>query len=168
MVLFSNLFFKKKHKEKLVSIKAYAKGTYMDINQVPDMLFSSKGLGDGFAILPIQTGRIVSPVDAKVLSIFPTKHSITLKTYAGLELLIHIGIDTVYMNGVGFESFVKVGEDVKVGQVLVKYDLDLVYQKAKSAVTPLVITNMDVVENIEVKKKGNLNFLDEVVKIKLK
>jgi len=83
---------------------------------------------------------VYSPVDAKVVTLFPTNHAIGLETSDGNELLIHIGIDTVTMKGEGFKAFVKQGDQIKAGSKLIEFDLDLVRQKAKSDITPVVVT----------------------------
>ncbi|WP_226037757.1 PTS sugar transporter subunit IIA [Aquibacillus saliphilus] len=124
-------------------------GKVVDITDVPDPVFSQKMMGEGIAIEP-SDGEVVSPVDAEVVQVFPTKHAVGLKTKSGLELLIHIGLETVSLDGEGFEAFVKAGDKVKRGDKLVSFDLETIKEKATSTISPLIITNMDeVVESVE-------------------
>ncbi|MDC3413265.1 PTS glucose transporter subunit IIA [Aquibacillus sp. 3ASR75-11] len=130
------------NKETDVYIKAPATGKVVSLEEVPDPTFSQKMMGEGVAIEPAE-GKVVAPMDAEIVQVFPTKHAIGLKSKSGIELLIHIGLETVGMNGEGFEAHVKQGDKVKVGDPLVSFDLDLIKQKASSTVTPVIITNSD-------------------------
>jgi PTS system glucose-specific IIA component len=144
--MFKNLFGKK---ESVLQITAPLNGKVVDITEVPDPVFSQKMMGEGVAIDPTE-GLVVSPFDGEVVSIFPTKHAIGLKTKSGVELLIHIGLETVNLNGEGFESFVQAGDKVKRGDKLISFELDTIREKAASTITPIIITNTDeVVEHVE-------------------
>lgn len=92
-------------------------------------------------------GIVYSPVNGTLIQLFPTKHALGIKTEEGLEILIHIGMDTVEMKGNGFESFVSEGEKVKVGDKLIKFDMELV-KKEHPLTSPIIITNMDIVDKI--------------------
>ncbi len=120
----------------------------IELTEVPDTVFSSKLVGDGIAFEP-NKGIIYAPADGKVIQVFPSKHAIGFKTEEGLELLIHIGIDTVNMKGEGFENYVQTGDSVKVGDKLMSFDTNLIKEKAKSTLSPFVITNMDAVESMK-------------------
>ena len=98
-------------------------------------------MGDGVGFIP-EKGEIVAPFDGNVKTIFPTKHAIGLESDTGVEVLIHIGIDTVKLNGQGFESFVQADETVTQGQPLMKIDLAYLKDNAPSIVTPVIITNL--------------------------
>ena len=124
-----------------------ATGKLVALEEVPDPVFSTKMMGDGLAVDPTE-GLIVSPVDGDVLQVFPTKHAVGLKTADNVEILIHIGLETVAMNGEGFEAFVKEGDKVKKGDKLISFDLDLIREKAKSTITPIIITNTADMESI--------------------
>ncbi|MCX7884308.1 MAG: PTS glucose transporter subunit IIA [Caloramator sp.] len=137
--------FKKKNS---IELKSPVKGRAINIKDVPDEVFASGMLGNGIAIEPTE-GIVYSPCDCEIVNMFPTKHAVGIKTKEGLEILIHIGIDTVEMKGEGFDSFVNIGDKVKAGDKLISFDLELVKSKAKSSITPIVITNMDLVESIE-------------------
>jgi glucose-specific phosphotransferase system IIA component len=153
-------------KSNILSYTMPLEGEVLSLNSVPDQTFSEKILGDGYAIKPTG-GMVRSPAHAKVIQLFHTNHAIGLETKDGLELLIHIGIDTVNMKGEGFHSFVKVGDIVESGDKLIEFDLELVRQKAKSDITPVVITNMDRVKNFKINTQENLKFNDIVLKFEL-
>ncbi|KEZ52737.1 MULTISPECIES: glucose-specific PTS transporter subunit IIBC [Metabacillus] len=130
-------------------------GEIHPITEVPDQVFSGKMMGDGIAITP-SNGTIVSPVDGKILNVFPTKHAIGLESESGNEILIHVGIDTVNLKGEGFEAFVKEGDTVKKGQKLLEVNLDFVKQNAPSIMTPIVFTNLNEGESIVIKSSGSV------------
>ena len=113
-------------------------GKSIPLEQVDDPVFSQKVIGDGMAVIP-SNGTIVSPVDAEVVSVAETKHAFGLKTEDGLELLIHVGLETVSLKGECFEVFVKPGDKVKAGQKLAKVDLEFLKEKNISAVTPVLV-----------------------------
>lgn len=105
-----------------------ADGAVMDLASVPDPVFSQKMMGDGIAVEPAN-GDIVSPVEGEVIQLFHTKHAVGIRTLSGAELLIHVGLDTVNMNGEGFEAHVKEGDKVKTGDLLLTCRLDLIKEK---------------------------------------
>ncbi|KGP71635.1 glucose-specific PTS transporter subunit IIBC [Pontibacillus yanchengensis] len=131
-------------------------GNVMSISDVPDEVFSGKMMGDGFAIHPTD-GEIVSPVDGKVLNVFPTKHALGLLAEDGTEILIHFGIDTVSLKGEGFESFVEEGDEVKQGQTLMKVDIESVQEQVPSIVTPIVFTNLVEGQEVQVQQEGSVS-----------
>ncbi|RBW71550.1 glucose-specific PTS transporter subunit IIBC [Bacillus taeanensis] len=138
---------------KKVSIASPLTGKIMPISEVPDEVFSGKMMGDGFAVEP--TGNsVVSPVDGKIINVFPTKHAIGIESKEGREILIHFGIDTVNLKGEGFDVFVEQGDEVKQGQELMKVNLEYIKENAKSTVTPIVFTNLQDGEKIVLNKKG--------------
>nr|WP_220469937.1 glucose-specific PTS transporter subunit IIBC [Staphylococcus coagulans] len=125
-----------------VSVVAPGDGKVIPLSDVPDQVFSQKLMGDGVAFIP-QNSEICAPFNGTVKTIFPTRHAIGLESTDGVELLIHIGIDTVKLNGEGFEALVQVDEEVVEGQPLMKVDLPYLEQHAPSIVTPLIVTNLD-------------------------
>ena len=127
---------------KETDICAPGTGHIIPISEVPDKVFSEKMMGDGIGFVP-EKGEIVAPFDGTVKTIFPTKHAIGLESDTGIEVLIHIGIDTVKLNGEGFESLVDVNEPVTQGQPLMKINLAYLKEHAPSVVTPVIITNQD-------------------------
>lgn len=116
------------------------KGKKMSLSQVNDPAFSNGAMGKGVAIDPVE-GKVVAPADATVRFVFPTKHAIGLVTSDGVEILIHVGTDTVKLNGKYFTSFVKQGQKVKKGQLLLTFDIPKIKKAGYSVVTPVVITN---------------------------
>jgi PTS system glucose-specific IIA component len=136
--MFNRLFKKKAKKE--VTVVAPVSGRVIPLEQVPDPVFSQKLAGDGIAIQP-SDGVLVAPFDGKVSHLFHTNHAISLQSDAGLEILIHIGIDTVKLNGKGFASFVKTGDQVKAGDVLVTFDIPTLEEAGCPTVTPVLITD---------------------------
>ncbi|OQP06722.1 PTS glucose transporter subunit IIA [Geobacillus sp. 46C-IIa] len=136
------------------TIVAPLSGTIVPLEDVPDPVFAQKMMGDGLAIDPTD-GDVVAPVDGEIIQLFPTKHAVGLRSEAGVELLIHVGIDTVSMNGEGFTAYVKAGDRVKRGERLLSVDFSLVREKAKSAVTPIIITNGDALESLEKKAEAS-------------
>ncbi|MGZ3787347.1 MAG: glucose PTS transporter subunit IIA [Bacteriovorax sp.] len=143
------------------------KGELMTLSQVPDETFASKVLGDGFAIKP-EEGVVYAPVDGKIAQLFRTNHAVGILTDEGLEVLIHVGIDTVKMNGKGFSAFVKKGDVVLRGQKLLEFDLDLVRQNAKSDITPVVITNMNKVSGLKIQGSGQIAHGLDIMEIQIK
>lgn len=137
MKMFKKLFKKEENNEEIVV--SPVTGEIVDVTEVPDPTFSEKMMGDGIAIKPSE-GQFVAPVSGEVVNFFPTKHAVGIKSKAGVEYLIHIGLDTVMLDGEGFTAHVKQGDQVNVGDPLVTVDLDFVAEKAKT-ITPLVITS---------------------------
>ncbi|CAM3711497.1 PTS sugar transporter subunit IIA [Alkalicoccus chagannorensis] len=129
-----------------------ADGDAVALSEVPDPTFAEKMMGDGLAIKP-ENGTIVAPAYGEIAQLFPTKHAVGIKTVNGVELLIHIGIETVNMQGEGFEAHVEQGDKVKPGDKLITFDPDLVNEKAESTITPVIITNGDVVAELD-KQEG--------------
>jgi sugar PTS system EIIA component len=141
-------WFGKKEKPTHEDVVAPLAGTIKPLEEVPDPVFSQKMMGDGIAIEPTE-GEVVAPVNGEVVQVFPTKHAVGLRSEAGVELLIHVGLETVSMNGEGFTAHVAAGDRVKVGQRLLTVDLDLVKQKVKSTITPIIVTNGDAVASLQ-------------------
>ncbi|MGF7401170.1 glucose PTS transporter subunit IIA [Thermoanaerobacterium thermosaccharolyticum] len=140
------------------------KGKAVSLNEVPDQTFAEGIIGKGIAIIP-EDGVVVSPVDGTVAHMFETKHAVAVVSDSGIEVLIHVGIDTVKMNGEGFKSFVNTGDRVKAGDKLLEVDLNLVNERAKSTITPIVITNTDKCKNVKELKKGFVDFKDEIISV---
>lgn len=143
-------------------IYAPLSGNTMPLSDVPDPTFAEKMMGDGIAIEPTE-GKIVAPFDGEVVQVFPTKHAIGLVSESGLELLIHIGIDTVALKGEGFETHAKQGDKVKAGDLLVTFDLEYIKNKAKSHITPVIVTNGDKFDELEKTAEKNVTALDSVL-----
>ncbi|MDI0266649.1 glucose-specific PTS transporter subunit IIBC [Clostridioides difficile] len=133
-------------------VYALTNGELLDIEDVPDSVFSSRLMGDGFAIKS-DDGLIYSPVDGTIGVVFPTKHAIIIKSKkSGVEILIHLGIETVNLEGNGFEVFVNVGDEVKAGDKLVKMDLEYIEKNGLSVISPVVFTNLEQNQKLSIKK----------------
>ncbi|GJF44831.1 glucose-specific PTS transporter subunit IIBC [Staphylococcus argenteus] len=141
-------------------------GEVTPLSEVPDQVFSEKMMGDGIAIKPSQ-GEVRAPFNGKVQMIFPTKHAIGLVSDSGLELLIHIGLDTVKLNGEGFTLHVEEGQEVKQGDLLINFDLDYIRNNAKSDITPIIVTQGNIT-NLDFKQgeHGNIAFGDQLFEAK--
>ncbi|CDR26972.1 glucose-specific PTS transporter subunit IIBC [Staphylococcus schweitzeri] len=141
-------------------------GEVTPLSEVPDQVFSEKMMGDGIAIKPSQ-GEVRAPFNGKVQMIFPTKHAIGLVSDSGLELLIHIGLDTVKLNGEGFTLHVEEGQEVKQGDLLISFDLDYIRNNAKSDITPIIVTQGNIT-NLDFKQgeHGNIAFGDQLFEAK--
>ena len=113
-------------------------GVAKDLSETPDEAFAGKMMGDGAVVIPTD-GNVLAPADAEVAFVFPSKHAIGLRTTDGLELLIHIGIDTVKLEGKGFETFVKDGDKVKKGDKLLSFDLEFIKNNAPSIASPVIL-----------------------------
>lgn len=129
--------------------KMPVEGQVLPLSEIPDSVFSSGAMGAGFAIKP-SGGQVVSPVAGRVESIFPTKHAIMLKTNEGLEILIHIGIDTVNLKGEGFTALVEAGATVSIGTPLMEVDWAGIEKKVPSTITPIIFTGLTDEQQIEV------------------
>lgn len=147
-------------------IFAPMKGNVVPLTEVPDKTFANKLVGDGIAIEP-EEGVVIAPVDGKVSLVFETKHAIALETDSGVEILIHVGIDSVKMNGEGFKTFVKNGDRVKAGDILLEMDLNLLKEKASSTITPIVITNIENFKSIKTLKSGNVLAKDKLISVEI-
>ena len=123
-------------------------GTIVELKNVPDDVFAGKMLGDGVAIIPT-CNNIVSPVDGTILQVFDTLHAYAIHSDDGLDILVHIGINTVELNGEGFTALVKAGDRVKAGDIIATADIAFLKRKGYELHTPIIITNMDDVKSIE-------------------
>lgn len=146
---------------KKIQLTAPMEGELHRIEDVEDDAFSHEILGKGIAILPTK-GEVVAPFDGKVLTAFPTKHAIGLVDENGIELLIHIGIDTVKLEGKYFELYVNSGDTVKKGDVLVKFDIEKIVAEGCSIMSPIVITNSQDFTDIQKAEPGDVS-LDQVI-----
>ena len=136
-------------------VHSVADGEVINIEDVKDPVFSQKMMGDGFAVEP-ENGHIVSPVAGKVTSVFPTKHALGLVTDNGLEVLVHIGLDTVSLEGKPFEVKVSEGQTVVAGDLLVEADLDAIREAGRETSTIVVFTNADAIKSVKVEHTGKL------------
>lgn len=156
------MFFKKKE----IEIGSPAVGECVPMKEVPDPTFSEEMLGKGAAIIPSE-GKIYAPIDGEVSTLFPTLHAIGITTKDGLDLLVHIGIDTVNLKGDGFVAHVKEGDKVKKGDLLLEVDLSKLIEAGYNTSTPVIVCNTDDYKAVEPYNLGNVKNGDCIVKIKL-
>ena len=147
-------------------VYSVADGQVVALEQVKDPVFAQKMMGDGFAVEPAN-GNIVSPVSGTVSSIFPTKHALGIVTKAGLEVLVHIGLDTVSLEGKPFTVHVAEGQKVSAGDLLVTADLDAIRAAGRETSTVVVFTNGDAIKSVKLEKTGSLAAKTAVAKVEL-
>ena len=147
-------------------VYSVADGQVVALEQVKDPVFAQKMMGDGFAVEPAN-GNIVSPVSGTVSSIFPTKHALGLVTEAGLEVLVHIGLDTVSLEGKPFNVHVAEGQKVAAGDLLVTADLDAIRAAGRETSTVVVFTNAEAIKSVKLEKTGSLAAKTAVAKVEL-
>lgn len=165
--MFNKLFVQKNNKvtdyrENI--IYSPMKGNQIPISEVLDDIFANEVMGKSIAIIP-QEEKIYSPVNGTVSAIFPTRHAIGILSDSGTEILIHIGIDTVSMNGEGFKYHVKSDSKLKVGQLLIEFDKKLIEEKELNPVTIVIITNSDMYEKIKIKEAGYVETSDRLIEM---
>lgn len=147
------LFWRRKksipsHEADWIRIQAPFSGKAVPLTEVPDPVFAQKMVGDGVAILP-ESDRLLSPVAGTLTHLFPTGHAAGITTDEGLEILVHIGMNTVELKGDGFTVLATPGKRVEVGEPIIRIDLEKLQRTAKSMMSPVVVTNMDRVEKIK-------------------
>jgi len=148
-------FLKRKKRE----IFSPADGQLIDITEVPDALFSQKMVGDGVALRP--AGDIFcAPIDGVISKIFSTNHAFSIKSDKEMEVMVHIGLETVALKGKGFERLAEEGDKVSVGDPIIKVDLNYITEHVKDTITPIIVSEESDVENIEkrlrIVKRGDL------------
>ena len=147
-------------------VHSVAEGQVIELDKVQDPVFSQKMMGDGFAVEPAN-GQIVSPVAGKVTSVFPTKHALGLVTESGLEVLVHIGLDTVSLEGKPFTVKVEEGQTVAAGDLLVEADLDAIREAGRATTTVVVFTNAAAIQSVTLTQTGQLPADAVVAKVEL-
>jgi len=139
-------------------------GTVVPLNNVADATFSSEVLGKGIAIMPTE-GKVLSPFDGEVLSIFTTNHAIGLKSNDGVELLIHVGLDTVQLNGKGFKAYIKNGDKVSRGDLLIEFDIEYIKSQGYDLTTVIVVTNTEDYQHIVPESRSTVTFQNDILAI---
>ena len=147
-------------------VYSVADGQVVELEQVKDPVFSQKMMGDGFAVEP-SNGHILSPVAGTVSSVFPTKHALGITTKSGLEVLVHIGLDTVSLEGKPFEVKVSEGQTVAAGDLLVEADLNAIREAGRETSTIVVFTNADAIKSVKLEQTGSLAAKTLVAKVEL-
>lgn len=146
-------FLKKKKNKNNNELHAIVNGTVINLSEVPDPVFAQKMMGDGFAMKP-NDGDIYAPTNAKVKTVFPTKHALGLEMENGIEILLHFGIDTVELEGKPFKMFVNVGDTITPDTKIAHIDLEQLKAAGKDDSLIVVFTNGDKVKNFSVEEKA--------------
>lgn len=138
-------------------------GKLLSLDHIEDQVFASRAMGDGFAI-DLQGNRVVSPIDGEIVMAYPSKHAYGIKSKDGIEILIHIGMDTVELEGKGFDCHVKVGDQVKQGDILTMVDVSYIKQQGKSLVSPVIFTSGQKIELYQENKQVEV-LEEDIIKI---
>lgn len=144
------------------SIKSPMRGKLKKLEETKDTMFSQKILGDGVMIVPTE-GKVFSPFDGEVISLFETCHAIGLRNAAGVEILIHVGINTVELRGEHYKAYVKQGDKIKEGQILLEFDKEKIEKSGYPMDSPVVITNSDEFKEIRPAKCGKIEILEDII-----
>ena len=161
--MLSNFFSRKSQnaslQNEMMTLTAPLAGEVIALRDVVDPVFAQGMVGDGIAILPFGH-EVCAPIDGTVTTLLASKHAVGITTSDGIELLIHVGIDSVELKGEGFVAYIEQGQEVKQGQKLLDVDLTVLREKAKSMQTPFIITNVDQVEIVERAPDGPIQLGD--------
>lgn len=130
-------------------------GSLIELENVSDPVFAGKSMGEGFAYVPT-VGKVLAPFDGEVVMVFKTKHAIGLKDKSGLEFLIHIGLDTVKLQGEGFKEHISVGDKIIQGDLLMEFDMDFIKSKGYSLESCVILTNL--YKRFSLITKGDVKF----------
>ena len=130
-----------------IVLKAPLSGVLVPLDRVPDPVFAQRMAGDGVSLDPV-SGELLAPIDGRIIQLHPAGHALTVGMTDGLEVMMHIGIDTVQLQGRGFTPRVRVGDTVKTGDVLIEFDVDFVATHTKSLLTQVIITSMERVASL--------------------
>ncbi len=149
----------------IIEIASPLSGKLIPLSQVNDDVFSGELLGKGMAIVP-NNGNVVSPIEGIVSTVLESKHAVALQGDNGVEILIHIGLDTVNLEGKHFKSCVKNGDKVKIGDKLIEFDINDIKKLGYDTVTPVIICNSDKYETIVGEKENEVTFGNSIIKIK--
>ena len=150
-------------KRKVRDINAPVDGQIVALESVPDDVFSQKMVGDGVAIIPI-SNLFTAPIDGVVSKIFSTNHAYSIKSDKDLEVMVHIGLDTVALKGEGFTRIANEGDNVKAGDVIIEVDLAYIREHAKDIITPIIITDESDVKSME-KKLAIVKSQDKIMEV---
>ena len=152
---FKKAFGSKDNSSSELKLVAPVSGKAIPLSEVPDQVFAQKMAGDGMAIMPTDD-TVVAPADGELTLLFGTKHAFAMTLENGVELLVHIGVDTVGLNGEGFEALAEQGQKIKAGTPIVKIDRDFITSKGLSLATPVLITNVSDVKSISPIENGDV------------
>lgn len=150
-------------KRKVRDVFSPTDGKIVALDSVPDEVFSQKMVGDGVAVIPV-SGLFSAPIDGVVSKIFSTNHAYSIKSLKDLEVMVHIGLETVALKGEGFTRIAKEGDEVKAGDLIIKADLDYISKHAKDIITPIIISQESDVKSIE-KKLNIVKSQDKIMEV---
>lgn len=151
-------------KKKPIALCAPAAGECVPLSRVPDPTFADGILGQGVAILP-EDGRFYAPADGEITTMFPTGHAFAMTTSEGVEVLVHVGLETVSLGGAPFKAHVQDGQKVKKGDLVLEADLEAIRQAGREIITPVVVCNSDAYAKVEGLTGGKVAPGDEIVRI---
>ena len=143
---------------------APVEGKAVAISEVSDPTFGQEILGKGMAIIPT-VGKVVAPIDGTIGMVFDTKHAISMTSKSGIEILIHVGLDTVTLNGEPFIAHVEAGQNVKAGDLMLEFDIEAIKAAGLETITPVVICNTDDYKDVVANVDKDVKTLDEVLTI---
>lgn len=149
--------------KKTIKVIAPMSGKVIDLEMVPDPVFAKKVVGDGVAIDELDGDTACAPIDGTIVLVFRTNHAFAIKTKDGIEILVHIGIDTVELGGEGFERLVEEGAVVKAGDPVIRFDRDVIKNSGRSLASPVIITMPDQIGKMSMNVGGKVTAGQEVV-----
>ena len=149
-----------------IILKSPFRGRVVNLDDVPDKVFSERMVGDGIAIKP-ESNYLLAPIAGEIIQLFSTNHALGLRTERGLEVLLHLGIDSVELGGKGFTALVEEKQKINPGTKLIKIDWELIEKEIASTICPIIITNMEMVKDIEVLAGGCIETGDDLLLIKV-
>lgn len=149
-----------------ITVMAPVSGKIIDLAEVKDEVFAKKIVGDGTAIEPSE-GVMAAPFDGKIKQLFPTGHAAVFESKEGLTVLVHIGLDTVNLNGKGFKILVKEGQKVRAGDAIVEFDIDFIKNSGHLLQTPIILPEKDKIASMEITEKRNISKGDPLMKVDL-
>lgn len=150
--------------DKKILIKSPLEGEAVSINTVNDPTFSEEMLGKGIAIRP-RVGKLVAPIDGEISVLFDTKHAVAIKGDNGVEILMHIGLETVNLKGKYFTSHAEVGQKVKAGDLLIEFEIDKIKEEGYEMITPIVICNTLDYKDVEAISLGDVDLSKNILEI---
>ncbi len=151
---------------KKIIIKSPFTGKVIKLNEVPDKVFSEKMVGDGVAIIP-ESNILYAPISGEIIQLFSTNHALGIRTEEGLEILIHLGIDSVKLGGRGFNNLISEGEIINTGDKLINVLWEDIENDIVSIASPLIITNMEMVKDMNIINKDYVKAGENLLSIKI-
>lgn len=164
MSLFKKILGNKKDVEVDYTIYSPLTGESVPLSAVNDLVFSQEMMGKGAAVIPT-VGRVVAPCNGKIISVFKTLHAITIKADNGAEIIIHVGLETVALDGKHYKSHINDGQRIKKGDLLLTFDLDQIKADGYDVITPVIVTNSAEYQRVDKTQKSNVDEGDELINL---